>query len=258
VSTQATDAGLDSVVEREKAFYNEKNQTSYEKLRLLIWRSLGEFPRGDEISQYYDPAGKDVLDYGCGTGDLTKELCDRGALHVTGFDISEGEVDTARQRAIDDGVGDKTTFFVADAHKLDLPDDSFDLIVGSSILHHLDLRVALLEIRRILRPGGRAVFLEPLWHNPVLRAGRALTPGARTDDEHPLTVKDWALCKEIFPEFEHHEREFLTLPLLPLNFFLTKRAQGRLARRVHAWDDQVLERYPRMRKYSRLTFLVLK
>jgi SAM-dependent methyltransferase len=118
--------------------------------------------------------------------------------------------------------------------------------------------VALNEIRRILRPGGRAVFMEPLWHNPILRVGRALTPTARTADEHPLTTRDWDLCAEVFEHFTHHEREFLTIPLMPLNLILPARAQRWLSRWISALDDRVRERFPATRKYSRITFLVLE
>jgi ubiquinone/menaquinone biosynthesis C-methylase UbiE len=249
---------LDSRVEREKEFYNQKNQTSYHTLRLWIWRALGEFRRNEDQADFYDPAGKVVLDYGCGPGYLTKELLDRGAVHVTGIDISEAEIQQARVKAEEEGVADRSRHLVADAHNLEFEDDSFDLIVGDSILHHLDMEVALKEIRRVLRPGGRAVFMEPMVHNPFLRLGRALTPSARTPDEHPLTTADWEMCARIFPAFEHHEREFLTIPLMPLNLVLSQSAQKRLARRVHRLDDRVLERWPATRKYARITFLVLK
>jgi hypothetical protein len=45
---------------------------------------------------------------------------------------------------------------------------------------------------------------------------------------------------------------------MPLNLVLPQRAQKRLASRVHRADDRVLQRYPRTRKYARITFLVLK
>jgi ubiquinone/menaquinone biosynthesis C-methylase UbiE len=249
---------LESRVDREKAFYNEKGSTSYHLLRRWIWRALGEFRRNADQSLYYDPAGKTVLDYGCGPGYLTEYLLGRGAAHVTGIDISEGEIEQARERALAEGTADRSTHLVADAHALEFEDDSFDLIVGDSILHHLDMEVALREIRRVLRPGGRAVFKEPLWHNPILRIGRLLTPTARTPDEHPLTTADWDLCASIFDDFEHHEAEFLTIPLMPLNLVLPQGAQKRLARRVHRLDDRVLERWPSARKHARITFLVLK
>src|SRR5664279_4035622 len=105
-----------SRAEREKAFYNEKDTTSYHTVRAWIWRALGEFRRNGELTQYYDPAGKDVLDYGCGPGYLTKYLIERGALHVTGIDVSEGEIEQARISARDDGLQDKSNFLVADAH----------------------------------------------------------------------------------------------------------------------------------------------
>jgi ubiquinone/menaquinone biosynthesis C-methylase UbiE len=252
------DENAASLAEREKSFYNERSQTSYNTLRQWIWRAIGEFGRDDEAYALYDPSGKDVLDYGCGPGYLTKYLVDGGAKTVTGIDVSDGEIEQARKRAEENGIADRSRFLVADAHATDFHDDSFDLIVGAAILHHLDLRRALVEIRRILRPGGEAIFLEPMVHNPILRIGRALTPGARTPDEHPLTVEDWKLCAEIFPAFEHEERELMTIPLMPLNLLLPKRAQKWLARRVWALDDWLLARFPRLGKYARSTFLVLR
>lgn len=249
---------LESRVEREKAFYDEKQATSYHRVRLWIWRALGEFRRNNELTDYYDPQGKTVLDYGCGPGYLTPYLFERGAAHLTGIDVSEGEIEQAREGAAREGFADRSRFLAVDAHATGFPDDSFDLIVGASILHHLDLQVALEELRRILKPGGRAVFLEPLWHNPLLRVGRALTPTARTADEHPLTASDWELCGSIFHDFHHYEREFLTIPLMPLNPILPIRAQRWLARRVGALDDYVLARFPATRKYARITFLVLE
>ncbi|MFI4977958.1 MAG: class I SAM-dependent methyltransferase [Solirubrobacterales bacterium] len=251
-------ATRESRVDREKRFYDEKGSTSYHTVRRWIWRALGEFRRNGDITDFYDPAGKDVLDYGCGPGYLTRYLFDHGARHVTGIDVSEGEIEQARESADREGFTDRSRFLVADAHATGFPDDSFDLIVGSSILHHLDLRIALKELRRILRPGGRAVFLEPLWHNPLLRLGRALTPTARTPDERPLTVSDWELCASIFDNFQHYEREFLTIPLMPLNLVLPVPAQRRLAGRLSALDDRVRERFPGTRRYSRTTFLVLE
>jgi ubiquinone/menaquinone biosynthesis C-methylase UbiE len=45
-----------------------------------------------------------------------------------------------------------------DAHKLDFPENTFDVIYGAGILHHLDYARALLEILRVLRPGGAMIF----------------------------------------------------------------------------------------------------
>jgi ubiquinone/menaquinone biosynthesis C-methylase UbiE len=246
------------VLEREKNFYNARSEGSYDRLREWISRSIGEFSSYHELDGTYDPSGRHVLDYGCGQGRDAISLVRRGAAHVTGFDLSEHEVAAARRAAEAAGVADRTTFTVADAHATPFEDDAFDLVIGNSILHHLDVEVAVREIRRILRPGGTAAFVEPLAANPILRVGRALTPGARTPDEHPFTPADWATCARIFAGFTHFEREFLTIPLMPLNLVLPATAQRRLARRVRDWDERLLGTRPSLRPHARVTFLLLR
>lgn len=102
-----------------------------------------------------DVAGLDVLDAGCGPGFYADALVRRGA-RVTAFDASPRMVELSRDR-----VGDAAMLRVADIERpLDwLADASFDLVVLALVLHHLDRRVAaLLELRRVLRPGGRLVL----------------------------------------------------------------------------------------------------
>jgi SAM-dependent methyltransferase len=54
-------------------------------------------------------------------------------------------------------------------------------LLRTAVLHHLDLEVALGEVRRVLKKGGLAVFSEPLAHNPLVRLFRAVTPFARAE-----------------------------------------------------------------------------
>lgn len=245
------------VSQREAEFFDE-DKRSYRLLRGLIDSAIEPFYRGDEYRHYYDATGKDVLDYGCGEGRVAFEALSDGAATVTGLDISEERISRAQEIATERGVSDRATFIAGDATNTDFQDGSFDLILGGAILHHMDLRKAFCEIRRVLKPGGRAVFVEPLIHNPILRLGRLLTPSARTPDETPLSVADWELCASIFPAFEHHEREFISIPLIPLNLLLPARLKKRLARRVARWDDVLLARFPRLRRHARITILVLR
>jgi SAM-dependent methyltransferase len=245
------------VVERERSYYESGEFTRGVAVhaRRLIQRSLGEFNSFQELFELFDAGGKDALDYGCGRGYIAVRLAEAGASTVTGIDLSPAELAYAEQRAEAAGMAERVTFVAGDAHHTPFADASFDLIVGAAVLHHLDLESALLEIKRLLRPDGEAVFVEPLRDNPLLRLGRLASPGARTDDEHPLTPDDWELCASMFGGFSHFEREFLSIPLMPLNLVLPLRARRALAERVLRQDEKVLARYPRTRKYARVTFL---
>lgn len=254
----AAPAAAAELADRERDFYDHEGAGTYRRLRRLIWRAIGEFNRDGELRGLYDPAGKDVLIYGCGEGNVALSLLAEGAVSVKGFDISQAEIARAQTAALKHGYVDRVEFRTADAHHTPYPDGSFDLIVGIAILHHLDLDVALAEIRRLLRPGGRAVFREPLAHNPLLKLGRMMTPAARTPDEHPFTVADWTLCRRHFPSFAHREVELLSIPFIPLDVVLPRRWQRSLARRVAAREDRLLAHWPGLGRYARTTFIILR
>src|ERR1700733_10176373 len=113
-----------------------------------------------------DVAGRRVLDAGCGSGPLFAALRDRGAI-VTRFDKSAGMIELARRR-----LGDVADLQVADlGSPLPFPDNTFDDVTASLVLHYLeDWGPALSELRRVLKPGGRLIvsvahpFRENLWH----------------------------------------------------------------------------------------------
>ncbi|MFI9597447.1 class I SAM-dependent methyltransferase [Nonomuraea sp. NPDC052265] len=98
-----------------------------------------------------DVTGRRILDAGCGSGVLFAELVDRGAI-VTGIDASAGMLEPARRR-----LGADADLRVADlADPLPFPDDAFDDVIASLVLHYLeDWGPTLAELRRVLRPGGR-------------------------------------------------------------------------------------------------------
>ncbi|MBA3430617.1 MAG: class I SAM-dependent methyltransferase, partial [Actinobacteria bacterium] len=123
---------------------------------------------------------------------------------VTGLDLSAGMVDVARQRVELYGNGRKATFFARPVERTRLPSESFDVIVGRWILHHIDLRPAGPELARLLAPGGRGVFLENSGANPVLNfardhiVGRFGIPRIGTKDERPLIADDWRVLESNF------------------------------------------------------------
>ena len=258
VLSDSADQERAAAVEREREYYDSGYWARAPALvaRRLINRSIGAFSTYDELFDLFDPHDKTVLDYGCGRGWLTVRLAENGARTVTGIDVSAVQIEHARLRAAERDVQERVSFLVADANATPFPDDSFDLIVGVAILHHLDMERSLVEVKRLLRPGGEAIFMEPLWHNPLLRLGRALSPGARTRDEHPLTTDDWVLCSRVFEHFCHFERELVTTLLMPLNIVLPRRVQRAMSSGVLGLDARLLARFARLRKYARVTFLV--
>ncbi len=137
--------------------------------------------------------GKRVLDMGCGHGMAAVVLARRGA-NVTACDLSPGYVTEARQRAAaNEAIID---FAVADGQLLPFPASTFDVIWGHAILHHLDVPTASREVRRILRPGGIAVFCEPWDGNPLVRWLRRWRQ--HTQNERALLPDDVALLKREF------------------------------------------------------------
>jgi ubiquinone/menaquinone biosynthesis C-methylase UbiE len=100
-----------------------------------------------------DVAGRRILDAGCGSGPIAAALRDRGAT-VTGFDSSAGMLELARRR-----LGPDADLHLADlGSPLPFPDNAFDDVIASSVLHHLeDWTGPLAELRRVLKPGGRLI-----------------------------------------------------------------------------------------------------
>jgi SAM-dependent methyltransferase len=132
---------------------------------------------------------KTVLDFGCGAGENSVLLA-RRAGKIVGLDISPDLVEIAQRRA--QVHGQTVQFIVASAYATGLPAESVDVVFGEAILHHLDLERAANEIRRILRPGGYAIFVEPIRDSATLRFLRRLVPSRQLDispHEYPLTQK---------------------------------------------------------------------
>ncbi|WP_413205293.1 methyltransferase domain-containing protein [Rhodospirillum sp. A1_3_36] len=174
--------------------------------------------------------GSRVLDFGCGKGEMVLSYLAAGARQVDGIDISATYVAEAQARCQSAGL-EKTRFTVQvmDAHALDFPDESFDWVMGRGILHHLDQEKAVAEIRRVLKPGGQAVFMEPLADNPLLKVFRFLTPSARTVDERPIGKQEMAIYTRAFESESYFFGLFqapvamvtsLIIPSRPDNVFL--------------------------------------
>ena len=162
-----------------------------------------------------------------------------------GTDISEYLVTRARGQSAHRNFDMR--FSVGDAHHTDFPPEMFDYVFGNGILHHLELDQAYREIARVLKPGGKAYFMEPLLGHPIVQAIRWATPGRRTVDEKPLDLPaiESACAAGLVPRCRMH---YLTaLAALPGAIF--GRSFGKAAvRTLDAFDQKLFRVAPRLKK----------
>jgi SAM-dependent methyltransferase len=201
-----------------------------------------------------DVAGKRVVDFGCGSGANTALLAGRGA-HVWAIDISEDLLRLGQRRLAISGRSGGATFIAGSAHDLPFPDNSIDVVFGIAILHHLDLDLVSKEIRRVLTPGGRAVFQEPVRNSAVIRFLRSLIPYRAPDIspfERPLTDAELARFAEGFSSWSVRAFGLPHVqagPLLPLvrNYWQA----------LYAWDRRILDRLPALARYASIRVITL-
>lgn len=207
-------------------------------------------------------ADKRVLDLGCGVGDLTLALVQEGAI-VTAVDLSPGMVEVARCRvATFLSVSEDPGFVAAAAEDLPFASDSFDLIVGRFILHHLDLELAAVELTRVLAPGGVAVFVENAGFNRILMfardhvAGRFGVPRLGTPDEQPLGESELDHLRGTFP---HVALEFPVFDFFTILDRQVFRYRFKLISTICRWlDGAIWERVLPLRRYSFRTVVLLR
>jgi 2-polyprenyl-3-methyl-5-hydroxy-6-metoxy-1,4-benzoquinol methylase len=187
-----------------------------------------------------DVRGLEVLDYGCGHGQLGIYLALLGAK-VSGFDLSSKGIEVANWATSKYGLD--CSFKAMDAEELDYPGDSFDLVVGFGVLHHvIKYPRSRFHLERVLKPKGRAIFHETLWDNSLINFVRRWTmPGEGAGDAH-LTERAIREFGELFPRTEIYKRHILymlkrlsSLPSRDLSHPLVRRPIWRGIKKVDEW-----------------------
>jgi SAM-dependent methyltransferase len=177
--------------------------------------------------------GSEVLDYGCGEGAYAAIEAARLGHSVMAIDLSPVAIEHARRDAERAGVAQNIDFRVMNAEALDIEADAFDFVCGLGVIHHLDLDASLGEVARVMRPSARALFIEPLGHNPVINLYRRRTPEQRTVDEHPLVMDDLSIVRGHFAQVDETYFHLLGLLALPL---VGRRRFDQMLARLDAWD----------------------
>jgi 2-polyprenyl-3-methyl-5-hydroxy-6-metoxy-1,4-benzoquinol methylase len=142
-------------------------------------------------------AGKDVLEIACGNGNDTS-ICAHNGADVYAYDISEQSIHLARQRARVNEVEDRIRFAVTGNFAEAFPGQRFDHVIGYAALHHIPCDGLAEQVYGRLRPGGCAVFAEPVINSRALHLLRRCVPyriDEPTEDEQPWNdrvIRDFA------------------------------------------------------------------
>jgi SAM-dependent methyltransferase len=194
-----------------------------------------------------DLQGKTVLDFGCGDGENLPPLVRRGA-RVIALELSDALIAVARKRLDLHGMSGRVRFIQGSAHDVPLPDNSVDVVLGIAILHHLDLSRAAREVLRVLRPGGRAVFQEPVRDSRLMWALRRMVPVQQKDVspyERPLTDAE---LRQFASGFGAFRAKAFWLPFVSLAFVVPPLHPH--VQRLSRIDRAILNRAPFLERYA--------
>jgi SAM-dependent methyltransferase len=158
-----------------RGFFDDLDQYHFEKLHHLL-----------HLVDFEGYAGRRVLEVGCGAGvDLARFA--RGGAAVTGVDIASSAIDLARANFEQQGL--RGEFEVANGEQLVFPDGSFDLVYAHGVVQYTsDPRRLVEECRRVLAPGGMAIFQvynRLSWLNALSK----LTKVGLEHDQAPVLLK---------------------------------------------------------------------
>lgn len=209
------------------------------------------------IAQHGGWNQKYVLDYGCGLGDWAIYFALTGARQVVGFDMSEAGIRLGNERKRAMGVDSNVQLHVMDATDLQFPDNEFEIVIGTGVLHHTIKYPGIFEnLYRVMKPGTKAYFLENLADFPLWRLWWWLK-GEVPEGDVPIFAKEVIAKAHMFSAVEIIGDSFVH----SLKTFLYRKNMGPLRRNLlrmtHVTDLFLFDKFPRLRKWGCMSVIVL-
>lgn len=224
-------------LELERSFHDQwADEEDVETIDVLKMNEACTSPEIRYISKFLgDVSGKEILDLGCGLGEVSVYMAIKGAK-VTASDLSPGMLKSTQALANKYDV--KLTTHLSSAESLGLDKSrKFDVIYAGNLLHHVEIDKTLGEIISSLKPEGRFVSWDPLAYNPIINIYRRIATKVRTPDEHPLS---WSDIKRVGKHFDEVERRYFWFFTLII-FILMVLFQFRSPNKVRFWKAVVKE-----------------
>ena len=244
----------DSIFEKERQFHDQWASTiDVEGIKVRDYFESCTAPENRFIlKQLGDVSGKRLLDLGCGAGENSVYFAKCGAECVAS-DYSPGMVEVALKLADKNGV--IVQGHTGNAMELDFPDASFDIVYASNLLHHLpNPKLAIREMHRVLKPGGKACFWDPLKHNPVINVYRRIAKDVRTEDEAPLDINIVKFVESQFSQTSYDTFWIASLWIF-LSFYLIEKAnpnKERYWKKIIIEHERLAPTYLQLEKIDRL------
>jgi ubiquinone/menaquinone biosynthesis C-methylase UbiE len=195
-----------------------------------------------------------VLEVG-GTGESLLRFILAGAASGVGIDPSEESLQLGRQRVklYGPAIAGRITFKRAIAEELPFEDATFDRVYANAVIHHTIPQLAAKEIYRVLKPGGKASFHDPLEGYALARWARQRLPYPGKGEEgvdYPLTYDVIQRFLDTFDRGEYRESELFGVPQQLLSRIYPKAGRW-LARHTYSLDDGLVQHIPQLKRYCK-------